>query len=133
MTKFLKNVAVLGMVMLAAAVASCEKTPETPFTGQAVVSVNTASMYEELGIDQYVRKKLVPSGVYVITDTVLVYSQEGALIAKMGAESNTLGTQVLDLEGIPYGTYTVVYGNPCTIRKSNIRPGPWKGSPRFLP
>ena len=71
------------------------------------ITVNTAAIYEELGIEDEMSQALVDS-VCTITDTLLIYDQSGQLVMKLGATSNELQPLTLNAEGLADGTYTLV-------------------------
>ena len=75
--------------------------------GNAVVSINTASLYEDLGVVDAVAEKLDQGG-YVVTDSVLFYDQQGQLVARRGIEATSLHDVNIILRDLPKGTYTVV-------------------------
>lgn len=78
------------------------------------ITVNTAALYEELGIKSEMSQALA-NGTCTVTDTVLIYNQGGQLVMKLGAQSSTLQTLTFKAEGLADGTYTLVLwqaGNP---------------------
>lgn len=87
-------------------VTSCN-TDDTPAKGSAVVRINTAALFEKLGITDLVNERL-SAGKMTVTDSVLVYNQKGQLVAKLGTESSQLKTVSIGLEDLPVGTYTLV-------------------------
>ena len=101
----LKALAVL--VMGAATMVSCSKDDTQDITNQDAVVVNTAALYDELGIRNEMAQALA-SGDYVLTDTLLVYDAAGSLVVKLGAESNKLEPLTFDVEGLADGSYTLV-------------------------
>lgn len=94
--------AALSCMMLA--VMACDKR-DSPV--QDSIQVNTAALYEELGIKSEMAQVLA-SGEYVLTDTLLVYDAAGSLVQKLGAESNSLEPLTFSAEGLTNGTYTLV-------------------------
>lgn len=94
--------AALSCMMLA--VMACDKG-DSPV--QDSIQVNTAALYEELGIKSEMAQVLA-SGEYVLTDTLLVYDAAGSLVQKLGAESNCLEPLTFSAEGLTNGTYTLV-------------------------
>ena len=101
----------LIVTLLAVVVVSCKKedqdNPEQEEQSM-IVSFNTGSLYEELGIMEDMAGKLSSGGDFSIIDSVLVYDQEGALVGKSGVESNSFEKKELVLKDIPHGTYTLV-------------------------
>lgn len=78
------------------------------------ITINTAALYEELGIQNEMSQALA-DGTCTITDTVLIYNQSGQLVKKLGAMSNTLQSLTFKVEGLADGVYTLVLwqaGNP---------------------
>ena len=78
------------------------------------ITVNTAALYEELGIKNEMSQALA-NGTCTLTDTVLIYNQNGLLVMKLGAQSSTLQPLTFKAEGLADGTYTLVLwqaGNP---------------------
>ena len=75
--------------------------------GCAVVRVNTAALYDKLGITDLVAGTLAGGGT-TVTDSVLVYDRQGALVARLGTASASLQDVTIGLDDLPQGTYTVV-------------------------
>lgn len=101
----LKTVVAL-MMMGAATMVSCSKDDDT-ITNQDAVVVNTAALYDELGIHSEMAQALA-SGDYVLTDTLLIYDASGSLVKKLGSESHNLEPLTFEAEGLADGSYTVV-------------------------
>ncbi len=95
------------MMCLPMCISSCIPD-DTPDKGNAIVCINTASLCEKLGIADLVAGMLAEKNNYKITDSVLVYDQHGMLVARQGAESNSLQSVTIHLGDIPQGTYTLV-------------------------
>lgn len=112
MKKNLKLTAFSSLLLLVAAVTSCAidnfDNPVNVDQDKRCITFNTGSLYEELGIQESMSGKVLPTGNYVITDSVLIYDQEGALVTKLGVESNTLEKKELELADLPLGTYTLI-------------------------
>ena len=75
--------------------------------GQDVITVNTASLYEKLGIAEQMSDQLA-EGKYTLTDTILIYDQTGKLVSKLGAESSTLAPLTFKAQDLSDGSYTLV-------------------------
>ena len=71
------------------------------------ITVNTAAIYEELGIEDEMSQALA-DGICTISDTLLIYNQSGQLVMKLGATSSELQPLTLNAEGLADGTYTLV-------------------------
>ena len=104
---FLKAFAAL-MMMGAATMVSCSKEddPQTN-TNQDAIVVNTAALYDELGIRSEMAQALA-GGDYVLTDTLLIYDASGSLVSKHGSESHGLEPLTFAAKGLADGSYTVV-------------------------
>ena len=122
----MKLFAPLCTALMAVGVSSCgENNPENQEKG-ITVSFNTSSMYEELGTADNMKSYLSSHKEFVITDTLLVYNQEGALVSKIGKDSSAPGKQELVLEEIEPGTYTLVLWQSARNNEQNI--SAWKVS-----
>lgn len=77
-------------------------------SGSAIVSVNTATLYDKLEITDLMAERLAKSESIKITDSVLVYDQQGMLVAKHGVETRELQTIHIGLGDLPRGVYTVL-------------------------
>lgn len=121
MKRFFNLSAALLISLLAAVVLSCEKknpdSPEKSFT----VSINTGSLYEELGIKDDMAGQLADAGDFTIIDSILVYDQRGVLVGKSGFESRALENKELVLKDIPDGTYTLVLWQSAFRRSDGVR------------
>lgn len=110
MTKhFFKSIAALVMC-LPMIMTSCSKDDDnstTPTHNVDIVSINTAAFYDKLGITDVIAETLT-QGLIKVTDSVLVYDQQGLLVARLGAESTSLQTVNISLRDLPDGTYTLV-------------------------
>ena len=123
MKKILNLSAWLFVALLTTVFVSCEEDPrDIPENQSIIVSFNTGSLYEELGINEDMAGKL--SGDFIITDSVLVYDQKGALVGKSGAESNSFEVKELELEDIPEGTYTLILWQSAWRKSDGARA--WK-------
>ena len=98
--------------LLSTIVVSCNKeredTPDISDNPSIIVSFNTGSLYEELGIKEDMAVRLSASGDFSVIDSLLVYDRNGALVTKLGVESNSFEGKELLLEDIPEGTYTLI-------------------------
>ena len=87
MKKTLKLSAMLFVILMASAVVSCKKesrdNPDPDFPS-IIVSFNTGSLYEELGIKEDMAAELSAGGNFTIIDSLLVYDLQGALVTKLG-------------------------------------------------
>ena len=129
MKRILHLAAVLSASLLATALVSCNReTPEEPEPTEEIqpiiVSVHTGKLYQELGIVDDMSGKVSPGGGFAIIDSVLVYDQAGALVAKSGVESHTLIKKDVVLEEIPEGTYTLVLWQTAYREANGVRA--WK-------
>lgn len=103
----LKAMAALAM-MGAAAMVSCSKEDDAKdINNQDAIVVNTAALYDELGIRSEMAQALA-SGDYVLTDTLLIYDASGSLVTKLGSESSSMEPLTFNAEGLTDGSYTVV-------------------------
>ena len=105
-----KMIYLMTAVITALAFNACSvnDNPSTPgnLSGRAVITVNTAAMYEEadmVGIMELYLSKFIH-----ITDTVLIYNQNGNLVKKVGTETKSLEPVTIVADDLPNGTYTFV-------------------------
>ena len=96
------------IVVLAFNACSINDNPSTPSnpSGRAVITVNTAAMYEEVDLVDVVKRNL--GNPMCISDTVLIYDQNGHLVKKLGTVTKSLEPLTIVAEGLPNGTYTLV-------------------------
>lgn len=82
--------------------------PVTPSdqTGKAVITVNTAALYQEAGVADLMESYLTHD--LCISDTVLIYDQNGRLVTKVGTATKNLEPLTLVVDDLPNGTYTLV-------------------------
>ena len=101
--------AAITLMMTTTVLTSCtsdnEDNPST--SNQEAIMVNTAALYDELGIRSEMAQALA-SGDYVLTDTLLVYDASGTLVTKLGTESSNLEPLTFNIEGLTDGSYTLV-------------------------
>lgn len=84
-----------------------DDNPATPVSGRAVITINTAALYEELNITDLMPRWL-DTGSLAILDSVLIYDQAGCLINKLGARTYAMQPVTIDTGDLPNGTYTLV-------------------------
>ena len=96
------------IVALAFNACSANDNPTTPdnLSGRAVITVNKVAMYEEADMVELMDSYL--SKFISITDTVLVYNQNGHLVKKVGTETKNLEPVTIVADDLPNGTYTFV-------------------------
>ena len=80
-------------------------TPSTP-SGRAVITLNTAAMYEEAGIAEIIERNLPTTAC--ISDTLLIYDQNGRLVTKTGTMTKSFEPLTLVVDDLSNGTYTLV-------------------------
>lgn len=102
---FLKTIVFLVLIG-AATLVSCTKEDDAQ-TNQDAIMVNTAALYDELGIRSEMMQTLA-NGEYILTDTLLVYDATGNLVMKLGTESSNLEPLTFTAEGLADGRYTIV-------------------------
>lgn len=113
MTKMKKNVMTLASVlcctlsMMVQTACTYEDNPAKPQIGKASITVETKALYDELGMTDRMTQ-LLAGGYALLTDTVLIYDQTGALVSKLGTESSSLQPLHFQLNALPNGTYTLV-------------------------
>ena len=113
MTMMKKNVMTLASVlcctlsMMVQTACTNEDNPAKPQIGKASITVETKALYDELGMTDRMTQVLA-SGYALLTDTVLIYDQTGALVSKLGTESSSLQPLHFQLDALPNGTYTLV-------------------------
>ena len=74
----------------------------------ATVRINTAALYEKLEMTDFMVEQLAEKDYIKVTDSVLVYDQQGQLVDRQGIETTSLQAVSIDLEALPQGTYTLV-------------------------
>lgn len=99
--------AALCCMMTAFTSCSVDDNPVAPVCGRAMITVNTAALYDELENTDLVSTDL-DDGKISLVDTVLIYDQTGNLVIKLGAKSSTLQPITFDSEDLFNGTYTLV-------------------------
>ena len=77
-------------------------------TGEAKITVNTAAIYDELGITDSMKNRSLATQGFTIVDTLLIYNQEGLLVSKQGVETKVINPVTFKANGLPDGTYTFV-------------------------
>ena len=105
-----KIIYLMAAVIVALAFNACSTndnpiTPSTP-SGRAVITLNTAAMYEEVGIAKLIEFNL--NKLLCIADTVLIYDQNGRLVSKLGTVTKSFEPQTFEFDDLPNGTYTLV-------------------------
>ena len=107
--KFIQwTMAAVLSVVLPLFVTSCvtEDNPAKPTESKALITVNTADLYEQLILTEEAARWLERG--WVIVDTVLIYDETGHLVTKLGAGTTTLDPLTIEASGLPNGTYTLV-------------------------
>ena len=101
--------AAITLLMAMSVLTSCtiDNNDNPVINNQYAIMVNTAALYDELGIRNEMTQVLA-SGDYVLTDTLLVYDASGSLVTKLGTESSSLEPLTFNVEGLNNGSYTVV-------------------------
>ena len=74
---------------------------------KAVITLNTAALYEQLNTTSEMNAFLADSKNYVYA-TVLIYDQQGSLVKQSTKKAQSLQPLEYQLEGIDDGTYTLV-------------------------
>lgn len=114
---YLMTAVITALAFNACSVNDNPATPGTP-SGRAVITVNTAAMYEEVGMADLIEFNL--SRKMSLSDTVLIYDQNGHLVTKVGTETKSFEPLTFEVDNLPNGTYTLVgwqsgnfdYGTP---------------------
>ena len=114
------------IVTLAFNACSANDNPATPgnLSGRAVITVNTAAMYEEVGLAELIEFNL-PKAMS-ISDTVLIYDQNGHLVTKLGTVTKSFEPPTFVVDNLSNGTYTLVgwqsgnFDNGTTIEKKFV-------------
>ena len=99
---------VLLVTLVASGVVSCNKSGPRESDQSVTVSFRPGSLYEELGCLEQMAARISSEGGFVITDSLLVYDQEGKLVTKAGVESRSFEKKGLVLQEVPEGTYTLI-------------------------
>lgn len=95
--------------MTMAMLTSCTEADNAviPSDGKLVITVNTASLYDELNIIDLMPQWLTPEKSAII-DSVFIYDQTGKLVSKYGVESYDIQPFTIVTHDLPLGTYTIV-------------------------
>lgn len=99
--------AALCCMMTAFTACTTDDNPVIPVSGRAMITVNTAALYEELDLADRMPSYL-DDGTVTIIDSVLIYDQTGNLLTKVGAKTRSLQPLTIDADDLPNGTYTLV-------------------------
>ena len=102
---YLMTAVITALAFHACSVNDNAATPSTPFR-QAVITVNTRAMYEEVGLAELIEFNL-PKAMS-ISDTVLIYDQNGHLVTKLGTVTKSFEPLTFAIDDLPNGTYTLV-------------------------
>ena len=71
----------MTMTVQTSCTSDSDDNPAMP-SGQDVITINTASLYEKLGIAEQMTDRLA-TGKYTLTETILIYDQTGMLVSKL--------------------------------------------------
>lgn len=77
-------------------------------TGQAKITVNTAAIYDELGITGPMKDRALATQGFTIVDSLLIYDQQGLLVSKQGRETKEIKPISFEVTRLPDGAYTFV-------------------------
>ena len=114
------------IALMATAITACEeKNPndddsDINYKEKSTIVVNTENLYEELGILPDMKDLLASNESYSVIDSVLIYNEEGLLVAKKGLQSRTLGREVLYIDDLGFGDYTMIMWQ--TVYSRSVRP-----------
>ena len=75
--------------------------------GRAVITVNPKTLYSQLGVAEKMAARVLSENC-IITDTLLVYGEDGVLVGKYGVETHRLNPVTIKTDELPGGTYTMV-------------------------
>ena len=99
-------VCVAAMLPMCFTSCTSEDNPAAPTAGKAVITVDNAAIYDQLGITDSMYYWL--ENALTIVDSVLIYDETGNLVTKLGAESSTMDPLTIEVNDLPRGTYTFV-------------------------
>ena len=102
---YLMTTVIVTLAFNACTVNDNPATPENT-SGRAVITFNTAAIYEEMGIVERIERNF--SNNLSISDSVLIYDQNGHLVKKLGTVTRDLEPQTIVADDLPNGTYTLV-------------------------
>ena len=102
---YLMTAVIVALVFNACSTNDNPSTPSTP-SGRAVITLNTVAMYEEVDMAEIIERNL-PTAIS-ISDTLLIYDQNGHLVTKLGTVTKSLEPLTLAVDDLPNGTYTLV-------------------------
>lgn len=97
----------LTMMLGLASCSTDNDNSETSSTGNVIVKVNTADLYEELGITNYMLQILAKNDL-AIEGKVLIYDTEGNLINELVQTTKQLDPLSFEVNNLPKGSYTLV-------------------------
>ena len=75
--------------------------------GRAVITVNPKTLYSQLGVAEKMAARVLSENC-IITDTLLVYGEDGVLVGKYGVETHRLNPVTIKTDELPGGTYTML-------------------------
>lgn len=104
-TIYLMTIVITAWAFNACSVSDNPLTPDNP-SGRAVITVNTAAMFEEVGLAELIESNL-PKNL-CLADTVLIYDQNGQLVSKLGTVTKSFESLTFEFDDLPNGTYTLV-------------------------
>lgn len=102
---YLMTAVIVTLAFNACSINDNPATPSNP-SGRAVITVNTAAMYEEVDLVETIERNL--SKIMCVSDTVLIYDQNGHLVKKVGTVTKSLEPLTIVADDLPNGTYTLV-------------------------
>ena len=120
---YLMTIGITAWAFNACSVSDNPLTPDNP-SGRAVITINTAAMYEEVGMAELIEFNL--SKAVSISDTVLIYDQNGHLVTKLGTMTKSFEPLTFTVDDLPNGTYTLIgwqsgnFNNGTTIEKKFV-------------
>ncbi len=77
-------------------------------TGQVKITINTAALYDEMGITAPMKDRALATQGFTIVDTLLIYDQQGLLVSRQGVETKEIKPVTFEASRLPNGAYTII-------------------------
>lgn len=107
MKKILTKMAVAIVALTFSACSEEDNPSNDPLNGNAVITVNTQALYNELNAIDDITKGLTLDSCF-IESSVLIYDANGNLVKQLSGETHQLEPMTFEAGDIPNGTYTLL-------------------------
>lgn len=103
-----KHLIIRAILALACAMTLASACNSEKPLGQVTVSIDKAALYDDLGITDLMNDKAIGWDDVFIVDSLLIYNEEGKLVAEVGEDTDNLNPLILEIPDLPDGRYTFV-------------------------